>query len=275
MVRQGLLTLLVMAIATPSAGFELEGFGDITFANVEPASTDRVGHDPNYLDLGSSGSALDDLREASDDDLELQVVVLPSFHPEYVVGIRNTPEGPVVFRIEPESNLWDSAPRDHIDVLIEFLRAQLGGNNAADDVLPSSSQNAKTSRCERPIDPALAARIRAVWKAMILGAKSYSHGRFGLDGATYEFSMSLAGETLAEAHTWSPPWDTRTGRMVVISQRMEWYCEADSPGRILSELNGTVAALAADLERAREMVPYSRPTSQVRPATRVESGAPS
>lgn len=272
MVRPGPLALLIiLAVATPSAGFELEGFGDITLVE-GPTSTDGGARDPNYLEPGStwSGSGLGGyeglvtgfLHAAFDDDVALRALVYPSFQPEYVVGIRNAPAGPVVFRMAPERSLWGYPSMQMIDSGAVVQLTPEGGERKPDDLLedmkrayPADAMDLPMSRCERPIDDALAGRIRAVWEAMIVGARPNPRGDFGLDGTTYSFSMPLAGGAQAEAHTWSPPGGTRSGAMVGISVWMGRYCQADAPEKIRSELKTAVDALAADLERAGEMAP--------------------
>jgi hypothetical protein len=267
----------VLFAAAPSA-FAVDAMDgvEITGANVFeiPKRNPRgAPWDPNRLEPGNPASAMGpdgylrvdspDLPDIHGEDIVLQVRVYPSFTNRYVAGVRNARHGPAVFRAEYRTNPWDH------DVAMK-ADAAAGPAEAVKHPGPQAFQEAMrrgyaagwskspVAYCESSLDPALAERIRAVWQAMILDAKPPTGHSTGLDGATYHFSMPLAGGGHGEAHTWSPPVGSRPRQLVDIADGMVRYCETARPEVEREGLETAVAALEKAAAEAATASPDPR-----------------
>ncbi|MEY2510791.1 MAG: hypothetical protein QOE26_1554 [Verrucomicrobiota bacterium] len=143
----------------------------------------------------------------------LQVVLLPSFEPEEIAGIRETDAGFEAFVAKPSSIIWETYsiyeaeteeqrradeqgkdfPLDPNSGLVEMKR-----NN------PSDFRKITIHIDARPIPTQLKTRIEHVWQRMLLGARHPVNPPNGTDGETFHFSMWIYGRGFVSAQTWSP-----------------------------------------------------------------------
>jgi hypothetical protein len=257
----GALPVLLLGVVSPAFAFTLEGFEGVTYTEVgapEPRDEDHLEPGNPASMMGPDGYmevVSPDLPDIHGKDVLLQVRVYPSFEPRYVLGIRATEHGPVVFRLEPRMSR--EVPR-----IVTEADAPAGAEGVVKDQSWQDFQ--ETMRrdyargrwdepvlyCERALDPVLAQRVRSVWRAMILDTRPPSGTSWMLDGVEYHFSMPLALGGHAEAHTWSPPVGSRTWQLVDIADGMVRYCETARPEVEREGLETAVAALEAGLEAA-------------------------
>ena len=147
--------------------------------------------------------------EAFDRDVRIRVLEWPAWSFEAMTGIRETAAGYAIFALESDRMKTPAAVDD---------------------------------RCETPIDRALAGRIIALWKTMLMQTRYRDPPWMGLDGADYAFAMGV-GFSPMTGHIWSPREGTNPGRLVAISLAMYEVCKA--PAKDWSKLE----RLTADLEK--------------------------
>jgi hypothetical protein len=175
--------------------------------------------------------------KAFDRDVVIRAVVLPSFLPEYAMGIRasDASKGPVrhtVFAIRPRIQYWayiDPAASERGDVKLldgDTLNKIYAGQGWK---LPADPKEVPIDRCEKPIDASLAKRIENIWSAVLLETRYLLPGEEGgfvpNDGTTYHFSAgngfpTLAGQTLATGLAESAP-----ESLIKLAESLVAYCD--------------------------------------------------
>ena len=185
-------------------------------------------------------------------DVTLRAVVLPSFSPEYLVGLRNANiRGGAdhrVFYLRPTIQLWgyetlrwlpagsidfsqDGNPKDDATKLQTDAIERWGAR------LPANPKDVPLTRCEKPLDAAVAKQVAAVWTGVLLETRYSPAQTLGLDGVTYHFSARnyLAGEA------WSPPSDSKPGRLAELAETLVRYCDSKAEATELERLAETLA----------------------------------
>lgn len=190
------------------------------------------------------------LREAFGPEVKARALVYPSFQPEFAVGLRQTAQQHEIFFIRPSRMVWTYT-------LVELMRRGRAGTMTFDgrdataaeiarltEGLPERPSDLPVERCATPVDEALAGALILAWRTMLedIGPRRQA----GLDGVTYEFSMTSGNRSLA-GEIWSPERGTRSERLVRIANLMRSYCEAPRP-RAAREM----------LSLARELVARAR-----------------
>jgi len=203
-------------------------------------------------------------------DVTLRAVVIPSFSPEYLVGLRSANiegVGHRVFYLRPTIRLWDyellnmkqtgeirslkgSNPKDDVSKLqaeeIERLRSRL----------PANPKDVPLSRCEKPLDTAVAQQVSAAWIGVLLETRYLpADDTDGRDGVTYHFSAFqrevLTGQTVSPprflaGEAWSPPRDSKPGRLSELAETLVRYCDGKAEA---TELEKQADALTRRLEK--------------------------
>ena len=198
-------------------------------------------------------------------DVTLRAVVLPSFSPEYLVGLRNANiRGGAdhrVFYLRPTIQLWgyetlrwlpagsidfsqDGNPKDDATKLQTDAIERWGAR------LPANPKDVPLTRCEKPLDAAVAQKVSAVWIGVLLETRYSPAETLGLDGVTYHFSAVhqdiLAGRILSPPHflageTWSPPSDSKPGQLAELAETLVRYCDSKAEATELERLAETLA----------------------------------
>jgi len=151
-------------------------------------------------------------REGFDWDVDVRAVVLPSFRPEILVGIRSTGEEPKGFRV-----FYLRAPG------LGFMRYK--DHEAAErEGPPKPPGEVKLTRCEKPLAAPLALRIEKVWKDMLLETRHEPRGSNGPDGVTFHFSARGEMQNLA-GKTWSPDETSKPGMLAKLADSLVDYCD--------------------------------------------------
>jgi hypothetical protein len=205
---------------------------------------------------------VDVLADGYADDVTLRAVVLPSFSPEYLVGLRSDHR---VFYLRPTIQLWgDERLRMLPAGSVDFSQ----DGNSKDDAskrqtnefegwashLPAHPKDVPLTRCERPLDAAVARQVSTAWNGVLLETRYSPTETPGVDGVTYHFSANhhdvladrisplrfLAGET------WSPPSDSKPGRLAELAETLVRFCDGKAEA---TELERQADALAKRLEK--------------------------
>jgi hypothetical protein len=186
----------------------------------------------------------DVLAQAFEEGVTTRAVVLPSFRVEYAVGLRRTKVGVEAFVVRASSSIWDVEYLKMIEeervlyVDEEGKRVPLERNEEYQELkknTPSDHRKIKTRRNARPIPAALAARLESVWHTAILSARYPTETGDGCDGETYHFSAQIPKRGLLSAHVWSPEPDSKTGRLVALTDALADYASGKIALKRLSE----------------------------------------
>ena len=174
--------------------------------------------------------------EDYDQDLLASVIVLPSFVREYRIGLKYTKGKYRIATITPEVMLF-------MFYTMQQRKAdrEADGPDAvrkADDEFgwikhfrdqgrepPEKLGDIRAERCARDINEALAKKVLSAWYGMLRQTR-YTDDPMagkGLDGTNYYFTMTMAGFVMS-GKAWSPPEDSRTGRLVAMAESMRRYC---------------------------------------------------
>jgi hypothetical protein len=166
------------------------------------------------------------------EDVICRVVILASFVPEQVVGVRKTESGQEVFSMTPSTAIWDTeVVRMHEAGQIQSFNKD-GKKLTLEEDESSQSLKKRTPADFRKIttevkaiaiDKALAHRIAAIWERMLLATRYPKEHRQGLDGASYHFSMFCAGRGVISGQVWSPANKTKTSTLVDLADALSQY----------------------------------------------------
>jgi hypothetical protein len=200
-------------------------------------------------------------------DVTLRAVVLPSFALEYLVGLREGESGFQVFYLRPTISLWHYAVQRWGNEAMGF---RVGGGTTfeidqskndiarrrADETtkpkppLPADPKDIPLIRCEKPLDAAVARRVSAGWSGVLRETRHPPAGSMpGLDGTAYHFSGYFQVEgfmfrDFLAGQTWSPPRDSKPGRLAELAGTLVQYCDGKAEA---TELERQADALAERL----------------------------
>jgi hypothetical protein len=184
----------------------------------------------------------DVLAQAFEEGVTSRAVVLPSFRVEYAVGLRRTKVGVEAFVLRASSSIWDV---EYLKMLEQRPNLDEQGKpvpleqdeeyQELKKKTPSDHRNIKTERHARPIPAALAARVESVWHTTLLSARSPTKMRDGCDGETYHFSALVPKRGHLSGHVWSPEPDSKTGRLVALTDALADYASGKVDMKRLSE----------------------------------------
>ncbi len=161
----------------------------------------------------------------------VRMVTVPSFSPEWMIGVGQRDEARYIFGLEPEVDLWSV----HLLTQLEdSLPAATGGERIwqeeqiarLKEYLPADLENLSVSRCEYEIQPAFADQILLVWEKMLLLTRAGLGTAFTTDGTSYHFSaFSASLGTWVSGRTHSPEGND-PARLVQIGHTMKNLCES-------------------------------------------------
>lgn len=169
------------------------------------------------------------LRSAFDADVRARLVAMPSFTPEYALGIRENEGRYKIFHLASQSQLWSY---ENLKTLREIQEAGgLPGQDAniADAIaeyesrLPDDYHDVETSYCEFEIPSGLAQELLTIWEKLLLETRYGDQAPVGPDGTDYHFSMAANGVVMA-GKVWDPDPQSKTGAMVSITETMKNLC---------------------------------------------------
>ena len=100
----------------------------------------------------------------------------------------------------------------------------------------SDHRKIKTDRQARPIPASLATKIQGIWHEMLLTVRrppKTSDDR--ADGVTYCFSAAVPGKAQLNGSVWSPEPDSKTGRLVALTEALSDYASGKADLKRLTE----------------------------------------
>jgi hypothetical protein len=143
----------------------------------------------------------------------LQVVLLPSFEPEEIAGIRKTDNGFESFVSKPSSHIWETysiyeeETEEQRQADREGKELPLDPNSSLAEMkrqFPSDFRKITIHTDSRPIPASLTKRIERVWQRMLLEARHPKDPPAGCDGETFIFSMWIYAHGPVSGEVWSP-----------------------------------------------------------------------
>ena len=170
------------------------------------------------------------LGAALDRDVPVRAIVIPSFQPEYAVGIKENKGSFTAFCRMPEQHLW----------LFQVLAGMRAGRISSEskeqtiaDIrrleaeLPKDYRDVKIRGRDLTISSELATRIARVWELMLRQTRHEYQSGIGFDGTTYHFSAWVQYQ-LMSGTVWSPEPTTLTGRLVQLTDTLKLLCIASN-----------------------------------------------
>ena len=162
-------------------------------------------------------------------DVRARVIAMPSYAPEYAVGIRERDGAYAIFRLGLDTNVWrykmlESLKKVNPSVFDESIVQGLDDTIAQlEELLPEDFQDVGVERCEIAIEPEFGKDILSVWHTMLLQTRYAPSRNVGQDGTDYHFSMPGSAQYLS-GKAWEPPLDSDAGRLVSIAETMKNLC---------------------------------------------------
>jgi hypothetical protein len=183
------------------------------------------------------------LHEAYERDVVLRMVAMPSFIPEYAIGLRGGKTigkgdfktviaGPPyqIFGLSPVASVWTYQSI----AMLKSGQTRMVGDNAqqlqkkeierAQASVPANPRDLQVNQCEIGISDGLGDRITQVWRKMLMQTRYPQQYSGGADGATYHFSMFQRGVGDLSGHIWLPDRDSSTGTLVTLADEMYGIC---------------------------------------------------
>jgi hypothetical protein len=167
------------------------------------------------------------LSEAYRDDVRVRAMVIPSFHPESVIGLKEQGTTYRLFCRSPEMSLWayetlkmmKGPPGTRRD---PETRAEIEKLEAA---LPPDFKDVRVRGYDVEIDADLARQLTDLWDRMLRQTRYPETSGVGLDGVTYHFSLWTKRGQILAGQTWSPPPDSMVGRLAKIVDLIQVLCD--------------------------------------------------
>jgi hypothetical protein len=243
-----LLILAALLLASPAAAQQRWQPED----HLEPEDSILGG---TAFSSGYDTTLRDLLHDAYDLNVEVRMVALPSFFPEYAVGLRGlktlgagafktTARGAPyrIFVLSPSAQIWTYAT---IAMLNSGQERVVGDkNNEARDKqlaqlqskVPANPHDMKINRCEADISDALGGRIIALWGKVLLSTRYSAQYPGGADGVTYHLAAFVPRRGMLAGQAWSPDRNSVTGTLVTLADTMRAVCEKKASEADLEKL---------------------------------------
>ena len=169
------------------------------------------------------------------------------------MGLRDTSLGGgggyEVFYLAPSIQLWNYA----ILRQKQLHKFPLDEINSLKSSLPANPKDVPLTRCEKPLDTAVAQRITSAWIGVLRETRYLpAETGIGLDGTTYHFSGyhrppgKNYNEGFFAGQTWSPDPDTKPGRLAKLASSLVQYCYGKTEA---AELEKQADALVERLDK--------------------------
>ena len=191
------------------------------------------------------------LDGAFDPDISARLIAMPSFTPEYALGIREVEGTYKVFHLASRSQLWSYEN-------LKTLRglADAGGFPGQDEnlanaiaeyeaLLPPDYHDVQTDYCEVEIPSGMASDLLEIWESVLLETRYGDQEPIGPDGTDYHFSIRASGVIMA-GKTWSPDPLSKTGALVSITETMKNLCLTGDQN-LLAQLEPQIEAMQVEL----------------------------
>jgi hypothetical protein len=210
------------------------------------------------------------LHDAYDRDVEVRMVAMPSFIPEYAVGLRGgktvgkgdfkmtTRGAPYrILVLAPQAQIWT------YETITSLKRGQeqafdKNGKSIQEAAIareqakvPASPHDLKIDHCEAGISDGLGGRIVRAWGKVLLSTRYSRQFSAGTDGATYHFSAFVPNAGMLAGQVWLPPRDSITGTLVTLADTMRAVCEKRASEAQLEKVTGELEQRLARQENKK------------------------
>jgi len=164
-------------------------------------------------------------------DIVVQLLLVPSFQPEEIAGIRKSEKGFEAFASKPSAHIWTTFNIQEIESGKQRWMDEHNNpippekNPSLPDMkkrAPSDYREIHVHTDTRPISDALTERIRSIWQDMLVNARTPNDHNLGVDGEDYHFSMPLGSRGSVSATVWSPS-DGKTLALVLLGEALADY----------------------------------------------------
>ena len=203
------------------------------------------------------------LHDAYDMRVEVRMVALPSFSPEYAVGLRSSKTygwgAPYrLFALSPKAQIWTYNSIAMLKSGMEKVGTWRNDNRANQQDLqkreiarleasvPANPRDLKVDGCDIPLSEVLGDRIVEVWRKMVLATHYSAKYDTILDGEFYHFAMVSPKAGLISGQTHSPYRDSATGTLVALADTMRAVCEKKAT---MTELDDLTTELEQRLQK--------------------------
>ncbi len=191
------------------------------------------------------------LDGAFEPDVTARLIAMPSYTPEYALGIRGAEGSYKIFHLASQAQLWSY---ENLKTLREIAGA--GGfpgqdENLANAIaeyesqLPDDYHDVETDYCEIDIPANMARDILEIWENILLETRYGDQEPVGPDGIDYHFSMRENGVVMA-GKVWSPEPQSKTGALVSITETMKNLCLTGDQN-LLAQLEPQIDAMLVEL----------------------------
>ena len=167
--------------------------------------------EPEHSSFPSYDSALATVFKAAfANDVQVRAIVEPSLFLEFAVGVTKSVGAFHIFLLQPSTQVWQAvtSPDKQTD--------------------PAAI---KVETCTMQLDAGIAERMVAAWKTALEHVRP-SDRSDGLDGDSFQFSMTLDGHELS-GQTWSPPPSSEAGTLANVAYAMRDACKAHDRRKLL------------------------------------------
>ncbi|HWM61776.1 MAG TPA: hypothetical protein VNN98_06465 [Rhizomicrobium sp.] len=184
------------------------------------------------------------LHDAYDMSVDVRMVALPSFVPEYAVGLRSfetTGTGAVkriargapyrIFVLSPQAQIWTYESISSLKRGQEQAFDKIGNSRQQAAIteleakVPTNPHDLKIDRCEADISGVLGDRIVQLWGKMLLATRYSAQYSAGADGVSYHFSASVPKAGMLAGQVWTPDRNSATSTLVTLADAMRAVCE--------------------------------------------------
>ena len=171
------------------------------------------------------------LNEGYQPQVRARVLIVPSFRPERMIGLRQKGEDFEIFSVSPTVHIWKY---EIINSLKEGRIRVISGKTERDSItelekdLPKYPTEVPLKRCEVSIDASMAKAIISAWLHMLNSVQEDKTGDIILDGTGYYFSMPVNGHELV-GEVSNPRTSSRTGKLVDLAYLKDEFCQTRRP----------------------------------------------
>jgi hypothetical protein len=177
-----------------------------------------------------------------DADVVFRMVCLPSFSPEWLVGVKKVDKKSVVFLLMGKEKIKSHWINGHY-VMLDTPKGKIRQwEEGRSEILgtPVIEYSAE-------IDPDTKKLLNDLWETMLLGTRYPKKYMVGFDGTNYHFSMFIWGRGDLSGKTWSPDKDTNPGRLAEIGELLADYAKAETEKR--KDILKTIRTKAEELQK--------------------------
>lgn len=168
----------------------------------------------------------------------LRVVILPSFRPEFAVGLRETEKGVEAFDITASSHIWNlellhdyesgriiCVDKDGKEIPLEKNESYQKLKQRTPGDISKITPMTIAKPLPEPLagEVALSERLKAVWKKALLDTRYPKELHRGNDGSDYYFSMYVQDRGVVSGQIWSPDEHTRMGDLIHLVSQVSAY----------------------------------------------------